>query len=74
MMDRIARKKAEENLSPFRKRHVWIGLAAGVFLGILVGGVCHFAKNSREEAMREWVGRNYLNDAVLECIEYRLFN
>ena len=73
-MDRVARKKAEENASPFRERHVWMSLAAGVCLGILVGGVCHFAKDSREEAMREWMGKNYLNDTMLECIEYHLFN
>lgn len=78
----LQRKMAQGRLTvestevTFKKRHLWLSIAAGILLGLLISGV-HSQKTAhynRQEAIENLASRYYIDDMKLENIEERLFN
>lgn len=59
----------------FRKKHIWMSIAAGILMGIILFNLQdHFsAAGQRNSKMEAWVSRYYLDDLVIEKMDIHLF-
>lgn len=73
VMQRIARKGSETKVPVFRKAHIGMSIAAGILLGLLIGGIQYTGARPRCQTAQEWYGQFYTHEMEIEYIELKLF-
>lgn len=59
----------------FRKKHVWMSIAAGLLLGLIMLNLQNQISitEQRTSKMEAWIGRYYLDDLLIEKLDTHLF-
>ena len=59
----------------FRKRHIWMSIAAGILMGVIMLNLQDrfSASGDRNSKMEAWVSRYYLDDLAIERMDMHLF-
>ena len=59
----------------FKKRHLWVSVAAGIIVGVLILNLQHriHPQKERMEQIQEWLGQYNFNDLNLEKLDKNLF-
>lgn len=76
VMERIKNlPSAEDTYSYFRKKHIWMSIAAGVLLGLLLINIQYrlTADERRASEINTWINGYYLNDMTLDEMDCHLF-
>lgn len=55
----------------FVRRHLWMSLAAGILLGLLINGIQKYRfEHDRSAVLKEWMDNHYMNDIEIEQSDY----
>lgn len=73
VQQRIRIRRSDE-LS-FKKRHLWMSVAAGIIVGVLILNLQHRIQPEKErmEQIKDWLGQYNFNDLNLEKLDKDLF-
>lgn len=55
----------------FVRRHLWMSLAAGILLGLLINGIQKYRfEHDRSAVLKEWMDNHYMNNIEIEQSDY----
>lgn len=59
----------------FRKKHIWMSVAAGILLGLIMLNLQDHIQESelKVSQMEAWINRYYLDDMVIEKVDCTIF-
>lgn len=58
----------------FVRRHLWMSLAAGIIIGLLINGIQKYRfEHDRPAILKEWMENHYMNDVDMERLDNYFF-
>lgn len=64
------RKELKKINRIFVRRHLWMSLAAGILLGLLINGIQRYRfEHDRPAVLKEWMNNHYMNDIEIEQLD-----